>query len=134
MLGVFETILYARDLDAAERFYTDVLGFEVIERVEVLLALRCEHGVLLIFDPAKSSVPGRGVPAHGTRGTDGDGHVAFTMPETEIDAWRARLAEKGVAIEMEVDWSAGGRSLYFRDPAGNSLELAPPTLWGGGWF
>ena len=131
MLGVFETILYARDLDAAERFYTDVLGFEVIERAEVLVALRCEHGVLLIFDPVKSSVPGRGVPAHGT---EGNGHVAFTMPESELESWRARLAEKGVAVEMEVDWSAGGRSIYFRDPAGNSLELAPPTLWGGGWF
>ena len=34
---------------------------------------------------------------------------------------------------MEVPWPEGGRSIYFRDPAGNSLELAPPTLWGGGW-
>jgi catechol 2,3-dioxygenase-like lactoylglutathione lyase family enzyme len=24
----------------------------------------------------------------------------------------------------------GGRSFYFRDPAGNSLELATPRIWG----
>ncbi|MDQ3546548.1 MAG: glyoxalase/bleomycin resistance/extradiol dioxygenase family protein, partial [Verrucomicrobiota bacterium] len=43
--------------------------------------------------------------------------------------WRERLQEAGVAIESEVEWPEGGRSLYFRDPAGNSVELAPPTLW-----
>ena len=40
------------------------------------------------------------------------------------------LRKCGVAIESEVDWPSGGTSLYFRDPAGNVLELAPPTLWG----
>jgi predicted enzyme related to lactoylglutathione lyase len=37
-----------------------------------------------------------------------------------------------VAIEKIVDWPGGGRSLYFRDPAGNSLELATPRIWGIG--
>jgi hypothetical protein len=37
----------------------------------------------------------------------------------------------GVAIEKEIDWQEGGASLYLRDPAGNSIELAPPTIWGG---
>jgi hypothetical protein len=36
-----------------------------------------------------------------------------------------------VEIEREVDWDEGGTSLYVRDPAGNSVELAPPTIWGG---
>jgi catechol 2,3-dioxygenase-like lactoylglutathione lyase family enzyme len=35
-----------------------------------------------------------------------------------------------VAIEQEMDWPRGGRSFYFRDPAGNSLELATPKIWG----
>jgi hypothetical protein len=26
----------------------------------------------------------------------------------------------------EVDWDEGGRSIYFRDPAGNVVELASP--------
>ncbi len=57
------------------------------------------------------------------------GHIAFVIDESEIEPWRKRLQEAGVAIESEVDWPEGGRSLYFRDPAGNSVELAPPTLW-----
>jgi catechol 2,3-dioxygenase-like lactoylglutathione lyase family enzyme len=36
----------------------------------------------------------------------------------------------GVAIEQIVDWPTGGRSVYFRDPAGNSLELTSPSIWG----
>jgi hypothetical protein len=35
----------------------------------------------------------------------------------------------GVAIEQEVDWPRGGKSLYFRDPAGNSVELLTPGVW-----
>jgi hypothetical protein len=38
-------------------------------------------------------------------------------------------------IEKEFGWPRGGRSIYFRDPAGNSVELVTPGLWGspGGW-
>ncbi|MGN6582964.1 MAG: glyoxalase/bleomycin resistance/extradiol dioxygenase family protein, partial [Rhizobiaceae bacterium] len=25
---------------------------------------------------------------------------------------------------------SGGRSIYFRDPAGNSIEFAEPRIWG----
>ena len=46
---IFETVIYASDLAAAERFYSEVLGLEVISRFGVALAFRCEGGVLLIF-------------------------------------------------------------------------------------
>jgi hypothetical protein len=36
-----------------------------------------------------------------------------------------------VPIEREIEWDEGGTSIYVRDPAGNSVELAPPTIWGG---
>ena len=29
--------------------------------------------------------------------------------------------------------AAGVYRILVRDPAGNSVELAPPTIWGGGW-
>jgi catechol 2,3-dioxygenase-like lactoylglutathione lyase family enzyme len=35
----------------------------------------------------------------------------------------------GIAVEAEVTWPGGGRSLYFRDPAGNSLEIAEARIW-----
>jgi catechol 2,3-dioxygenase-like lactoylglutathione lyase family enzyme len=87
--------------------------------------------VVLLFDPERTStvrteVDGAPIPMHGARG---DGHLAFRVTEPELDAWRARLAEAGVAIESEVAWPGGGRSIYFRDPAGNSLELAMRELW-----
>ena len=127
---VFETVLYAKDLPAAERFYRDVLGLEVLGRGEAVVVLRCGDAVLLVFSPDVARTPGRGVPSHGT---EGPGHVAFAMLEKELDSWRRHVLECGVEIEMEVDWPEGGTSIYFRDPAGNSVELAPPTIWGGGW-
>jgi catechol 2,3-dioxygenase-like lactoylglutathione lyase family enzyme len=32
-------------------------------------------------------------------------------------------------IEAEVEWPKGGRSIYFRDPSGNSLEFAESKIW-----
>lgn len=127
---IFETVIYANDLGAARQFYTEVLGLELFSGFDVALSFRCDGGVLLIFDPAKAELPGRDVPSHGGHGP---GHIAFAAGEAELDGWRAHLADHGVPIEMEVTWSMGGTSIYFRDPAGNSVELAPPTLWGGGW-
>jgi catechol 2,3-dioxygenase-like lactoylglutathione lyase family enzyme len=128
---IFETVLYADDLTAAERFYTEVLGLELYSRFNVAISFRCRGGVLLIFDPDKAGLPNRGVPSHGARGP---GHLAFAASAAELDAWRDHLQKHGVAIEMEVNWEQGGTSIYFRDPAGNSIELAPLTLWGGGWI
>ena len=128
--AVFESVLYAKDLDAAEAFYHGVFGLEVIGRGATAVVFRCGEGVLLVFDPDVARRPGRAVPSHGA---EGPGHLAFAMPEGELDSWRDHFKKHSVPIEMEVTWPEGGRSLYVRDPAGNSVELAPPTLWGGGW-
>ncbi len=130
--GVLETVLYANDLDAAEAFYGGVLGLEKLSRQPTRqVFFRCGEGVLLIFSPietAKAPKPGDlPVPTHGA---EGPGHVCFAASATEIDDWRARLEENGVAIESDFLWPSGGRSIYFRDPAGNSLEFAEPSIWG----
>lgn len=127
---IFETILYAEDLAAAEQFYRESLGLEVIRRNNLTVVFRCGGGVLLIFDPRKSAAPDRAVPSHGTAGV---GHIAFAAKPEDLNAWREQLRQAGVVIEREVDWDEGGHSIYFRDPAGNVVELAPPTIWGGGW-
>jgi len=129
-LRIFESVLYAEDLSAAEQFYREGLGLEVITRSELLVSFRCAGSVLLIFNPRLSSPPGRDVPSHGREGA---GHLAFVASETELEQWRIRLEAAGIPIEMEVPWEQGGRSIYVRDPAGNSIEFAPLTLWGGGW-
>lgn len=125
---VIETCLYVDDLVAAEAFYTRVLGLETYARVAGRhVFFRCGDGMLLLFDPAQTVKPGMpGIPPHGATGP---GHAAFMMPEGEIGAWRARLEAEGVEIESDFTWPNGGRSLYFRDPAGNSLELTTPKTW-----
>jgi catechol 2,3-dioxygenase-like lactoylglutathione lyase family enzyme len=122
-----EAALYASDLGAAERFYHGVLGLEIVSSMENRgISFRCGATVLLVFDPQRTRIPDAGVPPHGA---SGEGHIAFVVDDADLDPWRARLEERGVAIEAEVDWPSGGRSLYFRDPAGNVVEFAPPTLW-----
>ena len=129
-LRVFESVLYAGDLEAAEQFYGAVLGFEIISRSELLVSFRCAGSVLLVFNRALSAEAGRDVPSHGTTGP---GHVAFALRPEDFEVWMRRLEDAAAPIEKVVDWEQGGRSIYLRDPAGNSVELAPPTLWGGGW-
>jgi catechol 2,3-dioxygenase-like lactoylglutathione lyase family enzyme len=124
---VLETILYVDDLAAAERFYGELLGLELDSRKDGLFVFfRCGPGMLLLFEP-DAAATGRAVPAHGAHGP---GHACFAVAEDALPAWRSRLIAAGVAIEQEVKWPRGGRSFYFRDPAGNSLELATPRIWG----
>ena len=125
-LRIFETVLYADDLTAAEVFYREVLGLITLQTSDLFITLACDQVYLLIFDRNKSEEEGRPVPSHGTTGP---GHLAFAVEANELDSWRIRLRNHGVPIEDEVDWKSGGHSIYFRDPAGNSLELAPPDLW-----
>lgn len=46
-----------------------------------------------------------------------------------MDGMASRLLSHGVAIEADFLWPNGARSIYFRDPAGNSLECAEARLW-----
>ena len=130
--GVLETCLYAGDLAAAERFYAGVLELTVFGRVaERHVFFRCGDAMLLVFDPERTaSAPGEvggvPVPAHGAHGA---GHVCFRIAADQIGAWRERFERAGVVIEAEIAWPRGGSSLYVRDPAGNSVELAPASIW-----
>lgn len=130
--GILETTLYAGDLDAAETFWRDVIGLEPIVRAgNRHVFFRCGDGVLLIFNPQETSKPSANpalpVPPHGATGP---GHMCMRASGQEIDRWRAHLELNGVEIEADFRWPSGGRSIYFRDPAGNSIEFAEPIIWG----
>lgn len=131
--GVLETVLYAEDLDAIEHFWADVLDMQPFAKLAGRqLFYRCGDQVILIFNPnATVHPPAAGalpVPPHGAKG---EGHICFRAGRDDIVRWRAHLEAKGVAIESDFIWPAsGGRSIYFRDPAGNCLEFAEPKIWG----
>ena len=132
--GMLETALYAEDLDAAEAFYAGILKLERIVRADNRhVFFRCGPGVLLIFNPDETVKPpaadGPQVPPHGARGA---GHACFRVARNNLDAIAGALKAAGVAIESDVVWPGGARSIYFRDPAGNSLECAEPGLWSVG--
>lgn len=125
---ILETCVYADDLEAAERFYTEVLGLARITAVPGRhVFFRCGGRVFLVFNAGKTSASGGPVPAHGAHGP---GHACFAATADELERWRGHLRGKGVEIEAEVEWPGGGKSIYFRDPAGNSIELGTPAIWG----
>ena len=130
---VLETVLYATDMDAMRAFYRDAVGLELLrDWGESGLVFRVSaQSVLLVFDPRLAARPGRGVPAHGAAGP---GHVAFSIPADAYQDWIDHLSARGVPIEQEQRWEPdkgwrAGRSIYVRDPAGNSVEFVTADIW-----
>ena len=129
--AILEASLYVDDLDAADEFYGHIMGLERIQRIgNRHVFFRCGTSVLLLFNAEEtekpSSNPRLPVPPHGARGP---GHVCFAQPRKDLLRMRERLREAGTEIEAEFDWPSEARSIYFRDPAGNSVEIAEPHLW-----
>jgi len=130
---VVEAAIYADDLASAEAFYSRVLNLPVIGKEPGRhVFFGAGPGTVLLVFRAESTLRGDVFPSHGARGA---GHVALGIKAELLDAWRERLVARGVSIEKEYIWPRGGRSLYFRDPAGNSIELVTPGVWGtpDGW-
>ncbi|MCX8278762.1 VOC family protein [Phyllobacterium sp. 0TCS1.6C] len=131
--AILETALYVTDIEAAARFYGEVLGLECILRAgDESVFFRCGAGVLILFDAEKLKDRPEGglpIPSHGAIGP---GHVCFRADRQEIARWKAHLEAEGIAIESEFDWPNGAHSLYFRDPSGNSIEFAEAALWNTG--
>jgi catechol 2,3-dioxygenase-like lactoylglutathione lyase family enzyme len=131
--AVVETALYVDDLQAAETFYRAVLGLPVLgkEPGRHVFFQVGQASVLLAF-LAEATLQGDPLPSHGA---SGPGHFALGIEAEARDAWKHKLLGAGVAIEREVDWPRGGKSIYFRDPAGNLVELVTPGVWGlpSGW-
>jgi catechol 2,3-dioxygenase-like lactoylglutathione lyase family enzyme len=131
--AVVETAIYVDDLRAAETFYGTVLGLRVMgkEPGRHVFFQVGEASVLLAF-LAEATLKCDPLPPHGSTGP---GHFALGIETESFHAWRKLLQGHGVTIEKEVEWPRGGKSLYFRDPAGNSVELVTPGVWGlpNGW-
>ena len=113
------TIIFARDLPRMREFYERVMGLCVDHELgpswvayklgDTTLALT-ERG-LLFDDPA---------PPHGVLSVQ----LAFRVARDDVDRCAAELAEAGVVIEHPpTDQSWGHRTLFFRDPDGNVLEI-----------
>lgn len=128
--GVLETALYVADLERSRRFYTELFAFPVLFQDERMVALEVPgRQVLLLFLAGASRVielADGPLPGHDASGQT---HFAFGIAAEHLEPWKARLAARGIPIELEKRWPRGGTSLYFRDPDGHLAELATPGLW-----
>ncbi len=127
---VLESALYVLDLQAAEEFYTTVLGLELYSKMDGRhVFLRCGDRLVLLFNAEATAVSAGGLKDAPVHGAKGEGHLAFAVNDRDIDRWRQHLIENDVEIEREIG-TKGARSIYFRDPSRNSLEIASPRIWG----
>ena len=130
---IVETSIYAMNLDEMEAFYSGILNLRIVAREAGRhVFLMVGPGSLLLIFNSETTLHGHLFPSHGATGA---GHVAFGVTSESIDSWRERLIANRIEIEKEHTWPKGGHSIYFRDPAGNSVELITPNVWGtrNGW-
>ena len=117
--------LYVRDVQAAARFYTDILGFEVSDTYEddmmpggaVFLRCNPDHHGIALFKATEANPSGAGMH-----------HMAFEVPTLD-DVVRARthLRAHGVPVDFDGRRRAGVQiAVEFRDPDGHRLEI----YWG----
>jgi catechol 2,3-dioxygenase-like lactoylglutathione lyase family enzyme len=136
LMGTLETALYAEDLMAARDFWEGVMGLTAFQSVpgrHVFFRINGASGpqVLLVFNPqaTRGGAPADArfpVPGHGAQGPS---HFCLAADPGSLGDWRAHLESLEVEIEADFHWPNGARSIYFRDPAGNSIELADPAIW-----
>jgi catechol 2,3-dioxygenase-like lactoylglutathione lyase family enzyme len=133
--GLLETALYLEDVGKGSHFYQDLFGFSLLSgstgHDAIFAALEVPgKSVLLLFKKGANAHPvdtgGGLIPPHGGEGRL---HLAFAISADSYESWKAKLAAKNISLESEVRWKKGGRSLYFRDPEGNLVELATPGIW-----
>ncbi len=108
--GIAHVLLEATDLDAAERFYVDLLGFRVRSRAPF------RDGRRFI-----STEQGLGLTEGGTgRGGQMD-HLAFEV--RGVAGFERRVAEAGYRIVRPLGPGPYGLTVYVADPDGNEIEL-----------
>jgi catechol 2,3-dioxygenase-like lactoylglutathione lyase family enzyme len=98
-------------------FYHEVLGVPIERDWEDWIEMRA--GAVLL------TLRRRGRPYDGARPVGSAGvQLAFRVAPADVDTCYAELLEKGVEIlEAPRDQEYGHRTLFFRDPEANVLEI-----------
>ena len=98
-------------------FYHNVLGFAIERDWEDWIEMRA-GAVLLTL--RKRGRPYDGPQFHGSAGVQ----LAFRVAPHEVQTWHTGLLNKRVEIlEPPRDREYGHRTLFFKDPEGNILEI-----------
>ncbi len=114
-------VIKVRDLERSKKFYTEVLGMQVMQGVPEIGAVflanhaRDHHEIALfqIGPNAESPKPNQ----------IGLAHIAFRLQsEEELQAAYEELKAKDVPVNFTVNHGVT-KSVYFRDPDGYELEV-----------
>ena len=116
--GVSELVLEVVDLDAAEAFYSGLLGLPVVDRWP-------DRDAIWVMAGDRTRI-GLWRPQVGLERGRGGVHVHFAMhiAEADYDAAVAELRGKGATVaEHEFSTRPHSRAAYLDDPDGNVVEL-----------
>jgi catechol 2,3-dioxygenase-like lactoylglutathione lyase family enzyme len=113
------TVIFARDMDAMRHFYEDVLRFRFIRELSPdWIEYQVGGNTLALARPRR--VAGDPPTPTGSASLQ----LAFRVPPPDVDRCAEELVRHGVSLlSPPTDQSFGHRTLFFRDPDGNLLEV-----------
>ena len=113
------TVIFVRDMAAMRRFYEDILSFPLLRELSPgWIEYRVGGNTLAL---ARPSLTAADVPTpHGSASLQ----LAFKVSAPEVDRCAGELVRQGVSLlSPPTDQVFGHRTLFFRDPDGNLLEV-----------
>ena len=114
-------VLTVADIEKTARFYSDVLGFEVITFHNDRKALSFGNQKINLHEKGKEFEPKAGKP------TCGSADVCF-ISRTDVKVVLKELQEKNVEVVEGIVERTGAtgkiNSVYFRDPDDNLIEVS----------
>ena len=111
------------DVGRAKEFYTEILGFKLVEDWGGAIAI-LEQGDLRLWVAGPNTSAARPMP-NGDKPVPG-GWNRFVLTVDDLDAVVARLKRAGASFRNEIVSGPGGRQVLADDPDGNPVELFQP--------
>jgi catechol 2,3-dioxygenase-like lactoylglutathione lyase family enzyme len=113
------TVIFVRDMAAMRRFYEDILGFPLRRQLSPdWIEYRVGDNTLALARPKRTAAD---VP---TPNGSASLQLAFKVSALEVDQCADELVRQGVdLLSPPTDQAFGHRTLFFRDPDGNLLEM-----------
>jgi len=117
--GIDYTVILVRDMGAMRDFYERILGFPLArELAPNWIEYRVGANVLTLARPSRLSGDAQAPPGSASL------QLAFKVAVADVDRCAAELVRHGIAlVEPPTDQAFGHRTLFFRDPDGNLLEI-----------